>query len=653
MKALFIWNDSSKNYLVKSLLRTKQFSDVVEEFDIKQGFLLSSEEDWSKYNNNIKKVQNIYILVELGWDSDIFKGYKIGLEILKYWTGQKSPTIQFVSSMTRQFLFDNVSGKEQYLVKVFNHLDLLDISNEKLRTSHTAVDEWNFYKNYALTGAGILDDFSHRLETISSLQEKKSELSTIIKQMENQFSLVGEVVINHLPTFYEPGVNFKNFTIELRQLIDERKLIYKPHKSEKINISNNLKVMIVEDNKQHLDILRLSLSRYFSKDQIQCFSQGQEALLAYEKTPKDYNLVFVDLELLEGSFYQPIQGLRILKKICNKKMSSFTIITGLGRKGVQELLKIDIKKIVSKKQLYQYDTDKEVDNMLERMVKEFDVLERKIFENFGPNKSYFSWEGFKTVLSEYYSKKEYRKEVWTEANQVMARFSKRTLIKNDWPNKSKELISPKQKIIAKYTEFVETKFSTLLAHRLIVIYLASLHDFTLNCNNDGYSDYTKTLNDNDIRLNRGYLDRICLNYKKLSQGSETKYRIEKINMFPQELNFIQRLEEEKNVSFGNIYLEDNSPGLYEVFTADLKLDKKQTQALDVPNDVSSWTILNVISVIKTMFTDFISEGKKSRWYDTVERLVESRPFEETGELELEEYMPDIESQVNNIHQMLG
>lgn len=652
MKALFIWNNSSKVFLTESLLRTKQFSDVVEDYGIKNGFLISSNTDWVEYKENIKKVQNIYILVELGWDRDIFKGYKIGLEILRNWTGKKTPTIQFVSMMSRQFLFDNVSGKEQYLVKVFNHLELFDISKKKFNTSHTTKDEWNFYKNYALTGAGILDDFLHRLETIISLKEKRNELLMLIKQMKSQVNIVGDEVIKYLSNFQENEITLKDFIIKLRQLVDKRKLIYRPHETESLNISSNLKVMIVEDNKNHLDILKLSLSRYFLEDQIKCFSKGEEAIKAYEENPKDYNLVFVDLELLENNFYQPIQGLRILKKIRNEKTSSFIVITGLGRKGVQELLQMPIKKIVSKKQLYQYDTDQEVDNMLKRMIEEFSALEDRTFANFGPNKSYFGWEGFRTVLFEYYLDKEYKSRVWTEANLVLESFRERKLIKNDWPNQSKELTSPKQKEYTNHTEFVEKKFSTLLAHRLIVIYLASLNNFILQCDNDSYPEYTKTLNDNDINLNKGYLDRICLTYKKISSKPETKYEIQTINMFSQEFVFIDDLKMAKKRSLENIYLKDYSPDIFNFFKKYMAFSKEQGRHSGILSDVSSWTIQDLISTINIIFPDVLSKRKKSNWYSIVQKIVDSELYTPSIEDELETFIPNIRSQVDSIHQIL-
>lgn len=654
MKALFIWNNLSKDFLIKSLLKNKQFGDITYDFSVKKGFLISSSEDWRLHKNNIKKVQNIYILVELGWENDIFSGYKIGLEILKSWKGQKPPTLQFISMLPRQFLFDHVSGKEQYLVKVFKHSNLLDITNKKFITSRTEIDEWNFYKNYALTGAGILDDFSHRLEMIVLLKEKKTELTSLIKQIENQFSLVGKEVMDHVSFFNASHVDLNKFTKKLRELINERKSVYKPHKSDKINISGNLNVMILEDNEQHLEILKVSLSRYFTKDKIQCFSNGIQAIEAYEKNPNDYNLVFIDLELLEGNFYQPIQGLQVLKKIRNKGMSAFTIITGLGRKGVQELLQVPVKKIISKKQLYQYDTDKEVDTILLRMIKEYDIIERKLFVNFGPQKSYFNWEGFRTVLSEYYLEKEYRENVWTEAKHVLYLFRELRLTKKDWPNNSKELISPKQRVVTKYTEFAETKFSTLLGHRLIVIYLASLNNFTFYCDNEHYPDYAKTLSDNDINLNKGYLDRICFKYNKKSDNTDNViiYTIHKENMFSQELIFIKELEEEKNVSYGEIYLENNSPDLFEVFSEYLDLEEAQCKLLNVPSKVSAWTILDTISVVSAIFDDVISNKKKSVWYHTVESLLDSPSFNSAVELELESFIPHITSQIGVLHQIL-
>ncbi len=647
MKALFIWNDTSKDFLIRSLSHTKQFSDVIEDFGIKEEFLLSSEEDWLKHNNTINKVQNIFILVELGWDRDIFKGYKIGLEILRKWKGQKPPTIQFVSMMPRQLLFNNVSGKEQYLVKVFNHLDLFDTYNEKFQTFYTDIDEWNFYKNYALTGAGILDDFSHRLTTIISLKEKKGELSTIISQMENQSNLLGERVMNHLSIFEESELDLKTFAIKLRQLIDERIFVYGSHKSDGPKISNNLKVMIVEDNERHRDILKASLSEYFSEDRIRCFSKGQEAIAAYEENPKDYNLIFIDLELLEGSFYQPIQGLHILKKIRDKKMSSFTVITGLGRKGVQELLQIPIKKIVSKKQLYQYDTDKEVEGILKRMVREFSILEKEILVEVGPKKSYFNWEGFRTIFSEYYLDPDFVCKSFKDAKQVLECFKKRTLTTKDWPNENKELISPKQKTIAKYSEFIAKKFSTLLAHRYVIIYLASLNDFTLYCDNEYYEIYADTLEENNICLNRGYLDRICFNYKGLRNGLVEKYKIEKINLFPKEIKLIAELEKEKKKGYASTYLVDNSTKLFNLCEKYLDLEQEQAQRFDVPAEVKSWTIQDMITVIEGVFLDTNSKGKESSWYFTIESLVCSSDYKQAEELELKHYIPNIESLIKD------
>lgn len=667
MKALFIWNSISKDYIISHLKRVNQFQsngDSARFITSLQEYNELSQELFERTKKGTKQkekesYQRIYILPELNWGNDMFFGYKIALEILEKWKNPTPPYIAFISLIERKKLHDLVSGKYQYLVKTFDHTDLLKLGKNPLPVKNISQSKWRFFKNYALTKSGILDDIAHKLTGILNPENSENALKNILDQIKSQRDLVGNDVYVLANQEIDTIEDKPAFIKELTAAIEEKIREYKPHNRQDIVIPTFVKIMVIEDNEDHLQIIKKSLERYFESDKtLFCFTDGETALNELKTNPDDYNLVLVDLELLSDGFYQNIQGIDILDYLKSQPKVSYRIITGLGRKGVREMLQIDSSLILSKKQLYHFDTDEEVDKMLLQMVADFKEKEKVFHMNFGPVKGIFSWGGFKTTLSNYYLKN--KDKYWKEAFEILEKFKENELNAGFW---DKSLPSGKRKDSADIDKELfsiddsirdskKERFSGLLAQRLIIFYLSSKSNFKIILDNtaDEYGSYFETLNNNDIKLHYNYIQKIGIVTEKVEKKQE--YKVLSEGLFPPEIVFMESLKQEIIENYQpDILIKDNSQDIYELITTYFDLEETEAEMIGVPVDIDEWTYSDLKTCWQTMYEDVISKGNDSDWYHTLEAFVESSNLTQTIETQLSVHLPDIEKQIRKFNEI--
>ena len=87
------------------------------------------------------------------------------------------------------------------------------------------------------------------------------------------------------------------------------------------------------------------------------------------KDQKPFHLIISDLELLDkDGFYQEVQGVEIYDAVLKSESSVIGIVTGLGRKGIVKLLKIEESLILPKKNLRKFDVDVEIDGLIKNLL---------------------------------------------------------------------------------------------------------------------------------------------------------------------------------------------------------------------------------------------------------------------------------------------
>ena len=417
MKPLFICNPSQVAAIIKHVETNQIFGSVERrdkqvvdnsKIDIKDCFITSQEECDRRRNDYIgvgdAPSTRLYIDPFLEWGKEDYYGYHIALDILTHWKKKEAPGLVFLSAVEQKGFNKLVKGKLNSFVREFIHFDFLDLNEKCLPYSTFSNSRWKYLKAYALTSSGILDDLSHDLTTIISQKESsRASLEKLIARIKNLPETTGIDVINKTNE-YTTDVDVSAFAKALQEKIQDRIKEIKPHEPSAIEIPANINILIIEDNEEHLAVLEEALTArdgYFEKGKnLFSFTNGEAALQDLKESPNAYQLVLVDLRLDdENGFAQPVHGVDIIEELQkNHPLSSYTIITGMGRKGIGELLDIDVKFILSKKNLYSFDTDSEVDAMLSRMIDDVTQREKSIHYNYGPNKGVYDWTMFKTNL---------------------------------------------------------------------------------------------------------------------------------------------------------------------------------------------------------------------------------------------------------------
>lgn len=649
MKALFVWREESKNYILNII--KNQFSDevrfIVSEVDF-QGFISKGVS---------KSYTKIYILAELGWDNnDLFEGYKKGFQIIENWKSTNSPCIEFFSISNRKNIYNYVEDRLKFIVKAFSYTDLLEVTKKyKFNTSNINQFKWDSFKYMALTNYGILDNLSHRLDSIKESNTNfESKLNQLISELTSYSEFIGEEIIDTIKNIEHNN----NFVYKLKQLIDNRISEIKGEKANKIELPTSLKILIIDDDIVDLLLIENSLKRY--SNYLKTTTSGEEAMTLINEKDCVFDIIISDLELLDkDGFYQKTQGIEIFELVNKSEGSVIGIITGLGRKGIAKLLNINDKLILPKKHLHRFDVDEEIDNLLKNLLLQFKQKENRLNVLYGPNKgTYFGLTGFKTSLAKAFEIEDFKKETWKYAFNILNKFIDKNLKLTDW---DKSLKKEKNKKVLNTDEFIEQKLKSLLAQRLILIFL-SLKNNGVVLPNELEEEYSEILEINELNVNKGYINRISIPYntKGLTEPTtnskgkpDTKingFRLEPRDLLPEELAYIKQYKKEKQQSDFLVYIKDNSPLTIEWLRTYFDFEEQWYSDFDVSFDLDVWTFEDLNKVCNILISDFNKNLQNSIYKETIESIINN--LTRSIAAEIFPILPDLEQSLNKIGDLL-
>lgn len=644
MKALFIWNENSINYIKNVISKSKQFKKgndvkyIISEKEFEKYLLQFNVTKGSNGNsakNDLESYNKIYILAELLWDKNkLFEGYEIGFKLLEKWGTANSPHIEFFSLLDQKSIFENVIEKYRFIVKAFPFTNIFEIdSNYKFDTENLDTYKWNYFKYLILSNYGILDNFLHRLESIKESNTNfNKNLDDFIFEIKYYKDYIGELIFNNL-------ANIKyndHYVSNIKTLLENRLIEIVGEKKSKLEIPETLRILVVDDNQEDILLIENSLKRY--KNKIITTKSGEEALQFIENDECD--IIITDLELLNtDGFYQKVQGVELVNAVNNSLEKVIGIITGLGRKGISKLLNIDQKLIIPKKYLHRFEIDEEIDNLLKNLLEAYKIKENVLQIDFGPQKGIFNKPGFRNSLAKAFSIETFEKETWDFAHEILNKFKNKTLSSSDW---DKEIIKTDNIATINYHEFIEKKLKTLLAHRLIVMYLSTLNEGKIFADNN--EEFIEILNNNTIYINKNYINTICLHYETIE--NEKIWKIKNEKLFPQEINFLKDIYSE----YQNILIINNAPKTYVWLKRYFDFEDEWYSTFNVSNNINDWNYEDLNNVVKYLYYDLNKEKGNSIYKETLDSI--NTYLTRTVEREIYPALPEIEKRFEEIGKIL-
>ncbi len=627
MKPLFICNPSQVAPIKKHIKDNKIFGSVSGR-DLDKCFITSQEKCETRRNDYIgvgdAPSTRIYIDPFLEWGKEDYYGYHIALDILTNWKKKEAPGLVFLSAVQQKAFDKLVKGKLNSFVREFIHFDFLDLDKKVLPYNTFSTNRWKYLKAYAITRAGKLDDLSHELDTpANSKNPSRSDVENIIDRIKNIPETVGKSVIQ-LCNEYHNEVDVSAFAKALQDQIKEQIKELKPHEPSAIEIPATMNILIVEDNEEHLAVLENALTErqgYFKKgENLFSFTNGAEALQELKKSPNEYQLVLVDLRLNdENGFAQPVHGVDIIEELQKKHpLSSYTIITGMGRRGVAELLDIDLKFILSKKNLYSFDTESEVDKMLSRMIDDVAQREKSIHYNYGPNNGVYDWTMFKTNL--FALGNERLKEQQSIALEKLEAFKKQTL-EGRMPMYAAK--NKKQYDINKIDEY----HINILTIRLIYLWLALKNKNKLTCDNDAQEDYAGILEQcGNLNISDSKASLIGLTREKIGADENGKeiIKIDLRDLWPHEYQVVDEWNEKHEEvlldRLNDIVISEQYPSLHRFINTYFNYNATFLSEMNLPIDMVNWNMTDLGSFFTQILDDYLSQEKNSWYYDDLIKM---------------------------------
>ena len=443
----------------------------------------------------------------------------------------------------------------------------------------------------------------------------------LITRIKNLSETTGLVVLQQCNE-YDDNVNVSTFAKALQEKIEDRIKEIKPHEPSAIEVPANMNILIVEDNQEHLLVLEKALTEcdgYFVKDKnLFSYKDGTQALNELKSSPNEFQLVLVDLKLNDANgFAQPVHGVDIIEELQkNHPLSSYTIITGMGRKGIGELLNIDVKFILSKKNLYSFDTESEVDKMLTKMIEDVARREKLVHYNFGPTGGIYNWTMFKSNLFALHN--DILDDQKVKAFNLLEEFKSKTL------NQELKVYSPKQKErydINKIDEY----HTNMLALRMIYLWLALKNKNKLTCNASEEVEYSEVLLENNISLSYGRAKDIGLSHtKSWTEDGLKKVEFDLKKLWGHEKTIVKEWEEKYEMEFLNyledIIISDNDVQLCDFLNSFFDYEEDWPWPKGVTRDIYVWNFKDLKIFLKTVLEDVIINKETSFHYPYVQSM---------------------------------
>ena len=388
-----------------------------------------------------------------------------------------------------------------------------------------------------------------------------------------------------------------------------------------------MNLLIIEDNEEHLQVLEESLTNrkgYFEKGKtLFSYTDGYKALTELKKSKNEYQLVLVDLRLDdENGFAQRVHGVDIIEELqTNHPLTSYTIITGMGRKGISELLDIELKFVLSKKQLYSFDTDSEVDVMLTRMFADVSQREKIIFTQYGPKIGLYRVSLFKTNLSAL-GKEEFNKQI-SMSFDILKKFKEKTLTRQLKLKTQREFENVKP-------ENLSELHTSLLALRLIYLWLALRKRNKLYCSIENQDEYMEVLVNCEIKkIPPKKPNNIGLSAKKIDEidGVEVM-KIDLTKLWPHEYKVVDEWNKkykEEIFNKNNEIISKNYSPLYKFIKTYFNYNSTWLKELGLLPQIEFWSFNDLGLFLTQIFEDYKENKEESIYYEDIE-LMSSDPL---------------------------
>ncbi|AFU68908.1 hypothetical protein P700755_002117 [Psychroflexus torquis ATCC 700755] len=648
MKPLFICNPSQIQALKTHIKDNKIFKSA----DLNRCFI-SKNSDYKLRKNDLNgsgdaPFTRIYIDPFLEWNTQEYFGYQIALEVLENWKKKEAPGIVFISAITQTMFDKMVTGKMNSLVREFPHFDFMNLKEKTIPFGTFSNSRWKYLKAYALTSSGIVDEISHDLTTIISQNESsRTNLEKILKRVKSLSDTVGKEVMECI-ALYNEDTNVSTFAKALQEKIIDRLKELRPHKPSEIKVPSNMNLLIIEDNEEHLQVLEKSLTArkgYFEKEKtLFSFTNGEEALAELKSSKNEYQLVLVDLRLNdENGFAQAVHGVDIIEELQkNHPLTSYTIITGMGRKGISELLDIEMKFVLSKKQLYSFDTDSEVDTMLTRMFADVKRRERSIHYLFGPNKTIYKWRMFKANLHAL-GKDRYSEQV-AIADRNLRLFINKEL------KQTFSIPTQRQEDNFDMTT-IDNVHINILTLRRIYLWLALKNKNRLFLSNAEQGEYENVLNDCGIDCNLSRINSTGLHFKTIKTERDVECRqLDLDKLWPHESVIIDEWNEQHGKvlldKLKDITVSERHPALFNFIKTYFDYKEKDFKLcnLIIPIDSSIWNFKDLGDFLIHVFQDYTDNKKNSFHYENVQAMYNDEFAQNYFEQQIAPYLPEVDKQ---------
>jgi len=555
MKALFIWNNASKSYL-KSILPC----------DIEHTLITS------QYELDIANIQGygqFIFLVELDWQNTMLQGYKLAESLVEKWDDELNPpNIQFCSFLKQEHLFELNKEIYKFYSKSFTHY-YLPLTTD-LSFKNYSMAKWRYLKHYALKRSGIIGRLQHDIGHLMLLSQDDLEkkVPLIRKELHRMESIIGAEAVRLYHRDYDK--NLRDYLQELTQLLTIRRveLEGRQGKLHKKPLKENLpKLLLLEDNPIYAKRVEELLLGHFD---VAPFDNGTEALEEIEKYAHHYSVAICDLELLkkQSKIDQEIQGIEILDHIrSNCPHIVWRVITALPRKGVKELIDVDLNRILHKNQLEIYGHNEVIEKFIsdiEEQIEDNKFLLRMRgpkgrlwdattstgrpggrFKNF----YYDLKNSYAALFSEMWEKiNEEWEEIALKQNDEI-KVSTIFIRRKDEPH---FIMNPKTPI----KEKVE-KLKTIIMHRLLFFYHFEPGDNVIyRDRNMGYN--SKGFWDGDIPASpRAYAGILGISVRNLPQDNAQQiltFEFREYNqLFPEENSILKKIHKHKGLVLGDFY----------------------------------------------------------------------------------------------------
>ncbi|MFZ5341181.1 MAG: hypothetical protein ACOZBL_01035, partial [Patescibacteria group bacterium] len=459
--------------------------------------IILDEESFNAFISSDFNIKKVIILVELEWNGHTlqeFYGYEVAKKLMISTAPGNAFDIQFISTFDRDTVFNLYKSSNRIFIQKYPHVNLSDFNPEKINIPDISQRKFNYLKNYCLLKSGIVDRFEHELRKFINNPDS-SMLLSFITDMQLNKDVLSESILN------------KASQLQIATDNAERKRLLLEIHSEFLELSDKLnrpsyekrkkshsKVILIEDDKNTLGKLLNHFQNYFYS--VTPFESGSLAYKELENDAMKYDVVITDMELLQDTFDDPIQGIDILE-LCEKDYPFLVtrIITALPKNALKQLTgkgfdEIIFKDIVNEDVIPPFEKLVEFVNRIDQEVKR----KQRLRNLRGPKNSWWGTYLTRKLHLTEIDEPEKFSIIWENAFSKAAEFINGKF--NSASNEEKlvvEFKSPKN--ASENPESGWEIIELLLTHRLIVLwyFVVKVKEKTFYWKGDDGTEYTSLL----------------------------------------------------------------------------------------------------------------------------------------------------------------